>query len=208
MQILPDERSSRWVALGLLVIALVIGYMVFLNPWVQKHRQLNGLIASQKESVANMRAVAEQAPEVRERLRQVRNAQMDAAFFLEDTQHALASAWLQNEIETLVNDSVQPNETCQVANRSPVRVRDFERFEPVQINVRIICGPETLRELFYRIETSVPYMFLDEVAITQVTSRVRQARLRGQAQAEMEAPSLNVQFSVVGYIRSTGGGAS
>lgn len=207
MQILPDEKSSPWVALGLLVIALVLGYMLLFHPWVQRHAQLNEEISTRKEALAHARAVAEQAPEVRERLRQVRNAQADAAFFLEDTQHALASAWLQNEIETLVNESVQPNETCQVANRSPVRVRDFERFEPVQINVRIMCGPNTLRELFYRIETAIPYLFVDEVAITQVSTRVRQRR-GSQAQVDMEAPSLNVQFSVVGYIRSGTGGAS
>jgi flagellar basal body-associated protein FliL len=209
MQILPDEKSSRWVALGLLLVLLIIGYFFLVQPWLDKHASLSEQIHAAEETLARSQAVAAQAPEVRERLRAVQDAQRDAAFFLEDSQYSLAAAWLQNEVDTLVTESVQPNETCQVANRQSVQVRDYERFEPVQINVRLMCGPDTLRELLYRIETNVPYLFIDRTAITQISSRLSRARRRGRNPVvEQQAPPLNVQFSVSGYIRPQAGGGN
>ena len=79
---LPVADRDRWLALGLLVAALLLAYFVLVHPWwTVPMLEANERIASLQQRELRQRMELQQAPQVRERL-----AQLEADVLVSESQ--------------------------------------------------------------------------------------------------------------------------
>ena len=112
---------DRWLALGLLLAALVLAYFVLLHPWWTVPMQEAGdRIETLRERELRMRVQLQQAPEVEKRLAAVLALQAQRPGFLDETTAELATAGLVQRLEAVVKQASPGNRSCAISNQSPL----------------------------------------------------------------------------------------
>jgi len=200
MQLIPEQGDQRWLALGLLLIALILVYMLGFHWFFQRHMQLSEEITTARNSLARFEAVSGQTSSIKKRLANLHASQAKADYFLPKPSFNIAAAWLQNRLKKLVEANTAAHETCNVTSQQAVTARDFDRFEPVQVRVRLQCGPGTLLRVLYELESNQPMLFVDEVNFNRVSRGVNIVMRRKKGKKPGQA-MVDARFSIVGYLR-------
>ena len=187
---------DRWLALGLLVAALVLAYFVLLHPWwTVPMMDAEDRISTLQERELRVRTQLRQAPDVERRLAQVRTAQASRPGFLPETTPELATAGLVQRLEAVVSQASPGNRSCAITNRSPLsEQRPAERFPRVTVQVRLRCGAGELASVLHALEGGSPRVFVDNLNI--LAQRYFYAPGQGRAQSG----GLDVSFDLYGYI--------
>ena len=119
MPALPAERE-RWLALGLLLAALALAYLLLVHPWwTTPMRDIGERIASAQQRELRLRTQLQQAPQVERRLAQVLASQRTRPGFLAEATPELATAGLVQRLETVV---AQASPDREMLNRPVVRI--------------------------------------------------------------------------------------
>ena len=187
---------DRWLALGLLVAALVLAYFVLLHPWwTVPMIDTEDRIATLQDRELRVRTQLRQAPQVDARLAEVRRAQGARPGFLPETTPELATAGLVQRLEAVVSQASPGNRSCAITNRSPLsEQRPAERFPRVTVQVRLRCGAGELASVLHALEGGSPRVFVDNLNI--LAQRYFYAPGQGRAQSG----GLDVSFDLYGYI--------
>jgi len=187
---------DRWLALGLLVAALVLAYFVLLHPWwTVPMIDAEDRIEALQQRELRVRTQLRQAPDVARRLAQVQARQRDRPGFLRETTPELATAGLVQRLESVVAQASPGNRSCAITNRSPLsEQRPAERFPRVTVQVRLRCGAPELAGVLHALEGGSPRVFIDNLNI--LAQRYFYAPGQGRAQSG----GLDVSFDLYGYI--------
>ena len=199
MKLLPDRQQSRPLAIGLLVVAAVLVYFLFFHWFVVKHVRLGGEIDRLEAQIARYKGTVELADPMRERLSELRAAQMDSALFLEGEDPNIATAELIRMLRDWVDRSAGDAELCNITNTSPRRYSDPERFLSVRVNVRMQCPLDDFMRILYEMETGVPLVFVDNMMINQRLTPEQSGR-RGST----PYGQLDIRFEMYGYLNEPG----
>lgn len=188
---------DRWLALGLLVMALGLAYLVLLHPWwtvpmVEAQQRIEGL----QERELRVRSRLQQAPEVQRLLAQVRADQAGASGFLPEATVELATAGLVQRLETVVTQASPGNAACAITNRAPLNRAEPEAAQvAVGVQVNLQCGIPELTAVLHALESGAPRLFVENFNMLPVRRYVLGAsRTAGDGGA-------NVSFELVGYLR-------
>jgi len=195
------------LALGLFIITLILVYMLGFHWFVLRHMELSEQIAEARASVARFEATSGQRKTIQKRLALLHAAQAKVDYFLPKPSFNLAAAWIQTRLKQLVEADKVAQENCTVVSRQAVTAREFEGFEPVQVRVRLQCGPETLLRVLYELETGEPMLFVDEVNFNRVNRGVNVVTRRRQGKGPVPS-TVDARFSIIGYLRPGAGKAS
>ena len=187
---------DRWLALGLLLAALVLAYFVLLHPWwTVPMIDTEGRIQALQERELRARTQLQQAADVERRMAQVRQAQSTRPGFLPETTPELATAGLVQRLEAVVAQASPGNRSCAITNRSPLtEQRPAERFPRVSVQVRLRCGAGELAGVLHALEAGSPRVFVDNLNILAQ----RYFYVPGQGRAS--SGGLDVSFDLYGYI--------
>jgi general secretion pathway protein M len=197
MKLLPDARHGRPLAVLLLLIALLLGYLLFAHWWfVSPLMDSRAELIELRDEEARYRATAQQRKAVEERLAEVRAFEAGNPGFLTEANFDLAASALIQRLQEQVN-LLGAGERCLVVSRTPFRSRDEEPFERVTIKVRMRCEMEHFIAVLHGLESGSPQLFVGELG---VTSR-RGIAVPGQAPVGY----LDVAFDLYGYLRNKGG---
>ncbi|MDT8450154.1 MAG: type II secretion system protein GspM [Wenzhouxiangellaceae bacterium] len=199
MKLLPDREQSRPVAIGLLVIVAIVVYFAGFHWFVVRHAELSDRIGAVKNQIARYKGTVKLAEPMRERLDELRAAQMDSALFLAGNNPNIAAAELIRSLRDWVEQNAGDPELCNVTNTSPSRSTDPERFQSVRVNVRMQCPLDDFVRILYRMENSVPLVFVDNVMINQRLTPDQRLRGRGTTYGQ-----LDIRFEMYGYINQPG----
>lgn len=162
----PSARD-RWAALGLLLAALALIYLVTVHPWwTVPMQELQARIDDLKERDARARATLAQAPEIRKRLAEVREQSARLPGFMAERSTELATAALIQRLETAVQQASPKNRSCAIQNRSPLTEPRQERFPRAVVQVRLQCGVPELAMVLHSLESGSPRLFVDNLNIT------------------------------------------
>ena len=158
---------DRWLALGLLVAALVLAYFVLLHPWwTVPMIDAENRIETLQERELRVRTQLRQAPDVDLRLAEVRRAQGERPGFLPEATPELATAGLVQRLEAVVSQASPGNRSCAITNRSPLsEQRPAERFPRVTVQVRLRCGAPELAGVLHALEGGSPRVFIENLNI-------------------------------------------
>lgn len=197
IRLLPDPKHGKPLAVLLLLIALLAGYLIFVHWWF-----VAPLLASRAELIelrdeeARYRATAQQREAVESRLQEVRAFEAGNPGFLTESNFDLAASALIQRLQEQVN-LLGAGERCIVVSRTPFRNRDEEPFERVTVKVRMRCEMEHFIAVMHGLESGSPQLFVAELGITGR----RGVPVRGQP---APAGYLDISFDLYGYLRTAG----
>lgn len=190
----PVSNRDRWLALGLLLGALLAAYVVFLHPWwTVPMQEADAQIESAQERELRLRMQVKQAPQVRQRLEQARAQLSRTPGFLSERSAELATASLVQRLETVVAQASPGNRSCEISNRSPLQETSREKYQKVTVQVRLRCGTPELASVLHALEGGTPRLFVNNLNV--LGQRVFFAAGEGSQQG-----GLDVSFDLAGYL--------
>ena len=192
---LASERD-RWLALGLLLGALTLAYLLLVHPWwTAPMLEANDRIASLQQRELRARMQMKQAPAIATALQRARQLQASSPGFLPESTSELATAGLVQRLETVVAQASPGNRACAISNRSPQESPSHERFAKVTVQVRMRCGNPELAAVLHALESETPRLFVDNLSILSQGFFFLPGQNRGQG------GGLDVSFDLYGYLR-------
>jgi general secretion pathway protein M len=182
---------QRWLAVGLLVAAILIVSLVVIMPVVNEGleqyeaeknlvfrlQQYERILAKKDAVIASMSAIKEQYQE-----RGLLNRQVTGA---------LASAEVQEFIKKVVVEA-----GGQLSSTQALPASTKNEFSRITVSVRMTGNSEVLRTVLYRIETSTPLIIINQIDIRPM----RGIRSRTTRQIE-PSNELNINFQAVSFMR-------
>ncbi|MCJ0825660.1 type II secretion system protein GspM [Luteimonas sp. 50] len=195
---------DRWLALGLLLAALALAYLLLVHPWWTVPMQETGArIATLQQRELRARMQLQQAPDIGRRLAVAQQQDAAAPAFLPEATTELATAGLVQRLETVVAQASPGNRGCAISNRSPMDGNggQTERFARVTVQVRLRCGNAELAAVLHALESGSPRLFVDNLNVLAQ----RYFFLPGQNRAQ--DAGLDVSFDLYGYLRPRPGQA-
>lgn len=185
---------DRWVALALLLLALVLAYLVTVHWWwTVPQQQLRTELQDLRDTELRLRMHVSQVEQVQQRLATLRETQAGDPGFLSEPSQQLATAGLVQQLESVVR-AVGSSDRCQLAGTTPVQSRVQERYPRVVVQVRLRCGMEELAAVLGRLEAGRPELFIDNLVVRSL----RVAQRRG-VDTTRDA-GLDVSFELYGYL--------
>lgn len=188
------DKRDRWLALGLLLAALAVAYLLLVHPWwTVPLREVDGQIQELRERELRVRMQLQQAPQVAQRLQQAQRELAARPGFLHETSAELASAGLVQRLESAVAAASPGNRSCAISNRSPLAADNRrERFTRVAVQVRLRCGTPELAAVLHALESGTPALFVDNLNVMAQ---------RYQLSPGESGNGLDVAFELAGYLR-------
>jgi general secretion pathway protein M len=191
-----DRPRDRWLALGLLGLALLLAYAVLVHPWwTVPMLDAGERVKSLQERELRLRMQLQQAPQVAQRLGQLRAGQADRPGFLPESNPELATASLIQRLETAVAQASPGNRSCIITNRSPLEADTRERYTRVVVQVRLRCGTPELAAVLHSLESGAPRLFIDNLNV--LAQRMYFSPGRGPPD---NSGGLDVSFDLYGYL--------
>lgn len=183
--------QQRWLAVSLLVAVVLIISIIIINPLVSKGMELH---EAKKSLVLRLqqyeRVLAKKEAYVASmaKINQQHNLQ---GYFNSQKTDALASAEMQEFIKKTIVDAGGQLSSTQAL---PVSIED--KFSRITVRVRMRGNTEVLRAVLYKIETSTPFIIINQLDIRPM----RGMRNRTTRQIE-PSNELNVNFQAVSFMR-------
>jgi len=180
-------RQSRALAVALLVLVLLLGFVLLIAPIVLLHRHYDTAIEGLQQKIEVYRRVAAQAPELKKALDGLRT--MDGhRFFLRNTAPNLAGA----ELQDLVRGAIE-NNGGRITTIQTSQPREDGRFRQIGINVQLFATTPNLQKILYALETQAPYALIENITIRPLNA------FRGFKPPPGSEPELSVLLDVTGF---------
>lgn len=191
----PVTDRDRWLALGLLLAAVAIAYLLFVHPWwtvpmLAEGQRIDTL--QQRELRARMQL--SQATQVRQALARAQAQQQRSAGFLPEASAELATAGLIKRLETVVSQASPGNAACAISNRSPLSEPGSGRYVRVSVQVRLRCGVPQTAAVLHALESGTPRLFVDNLNVLART-------YFAMADRQEQSGGVDVSFDLYGYLR-------
>ena len=181
-----NPQQSRRAAVLLLLAAIVAIVGVIALPFWMLHRHYDVALADSSERLERYNRIAATRPEIAKQLEAMRGKET-RKFFLRSGAPALSAAEAQEMLRSLVEGGGGRLITMQ----APVS-KEEGRYRNITVNMQLTANMQAVRKILNAIETSVPYLFIDNL---KVTSQVP-GNFRPQPGAE---PEVFVQLDVTGF---------
>ncbi len=195
---LPDGRRGQVLALALLLIALLTGYLLSLHWWFTGPLMLaRAELIDLREQESKFRHSALQRPAIEQRLAEVQEFEAANPGFLPEDNFDLAASALIQRLRNQV-DGLGAGVDCQLVSTTPVRSREEEPFVRVAIQVRMRCETERLLPVLHALESGSPQLFVSDFGVFT-------RRVSGQLAAlGTQRGAIDVNFELFGYLRQRG----
>ncbi|GAB3098326.1 type II secretion system protein GspM [Lysobacter terrae] len=190
----PVSDRDRWLALGLLLVALALAYGVLIHPWFSvPMRDVGDRIETARERELRLRMEIQQAPQVGQRLQQARATLARTPGFLPERSPELATAALVQRLETVVSQASPGRRACEITNRSPLQEPQREKYPRVTVQVRLRCGTPELANVLHSLEGGAPRLFVGNLNVLgqRIFFNPGQSGAQG---------GLDVSFDLYGYL--------
>jgi hypothetical protein len=184
---MSERIKSRLLALGGLAAAFVAGFFLVVQPTWDAFADQDAEIAQSKLLLAAYEARIASQPLVEERLSELRQRESSATGVVSGASAELAAANTQAIVKALIEG--EGGQVRSAQNLEPVTHDGFQRID-VQYDVSV---PMTrLKDTAYKLETNVPYLFLDGIDMRAPESWQSEG-------APNDPPNLEIRWTVRAY---------
>jgi general secretion pathway protein M len=200
-QLVLKPRDSRIAAVLLLLLALVLVYFLLIHWWFVAplravHAQMDDLRDTQSRYAA---AIAEK-PQLERRIAELGAGQAASAAFLPESDPNAASAGLMQRVVDAVGAHTAGG-GCEVTQKMPLPNPpddDNSPYRKAAVSISLRCDMEPLVAVLNALEQGTPYLFVDDLSIYRNPVAAQQGN----------QPTLEVQFTLSGYVRPARGAAT
>ncbi|WP_170113433.1 type II secretion system protein GspM [Ahniella affigens] len=198
MAITPKPESGRFLAIVLLLIAILLIYFLGVHWWfTARHLEIAGEIESLREQELHFREIAATRKEVEAAHAAVRNYEANNPAFLPETDFDSAAASLNAKVKQIVarHAPAQNPDRCAIVMNQYQRSNEPERFERVLVKLRLRCDLEPFAAILHDLESSSPLLFVDDLQVFRQQGYLTPGSNKIQNY-------LDIRLDVFGYIRT------
>ncbi len=205
MRLLPESAGNqRFLAVVLLLIVVLVTYLLFVHWWfVAPHLAIADQRRDLLDEQHHLAQLMQRKPAIEKRLENVAAFERGNQAFLDDADATSAFSDLSERLKHVVDQNTDAQSRCQIVGVSPFLNREPEVYLRVSAAVVMTCDSEILTKIFYALETSNPYLFIDRLVLYR-----QQAMFVPGAKGPLPNAPLGVQFTLSGYLRQPGKGRS
>lgn len=194
-------RDSRIAAILLALLTLVIAYFALLHWWfVAPMLDVDNQMADLRDTQSRFAAAIAEKPQLEKRIAALGQGQAtNNAFLPEDDPNAAAAGLMQRVVDVV--GAHAEGGSCEVTQKMPVpnpAAADNEPYRKVAVSISLRCDMQPLAAVLHDLEQGTPYLFVNEMSVY---------RNPVAAQQNNNAPPLEVQFTLSGYVRQQQAGA-
>ncbi len=200
MQILPKAENGRFLALMLLLIAFVVGYLALVHWWfTARHLEIVAEMDRIRDDEASLRADASQRKLIEKKLAEVEKFESANPAFLQQPEgdgvwdFDTASAGLVTKLKQVVNLYAKDPQICSITQTTNMRAVEPERFERARINVRLKCDVQGFAQILHDLEGASPILFVEDLQLW------KQQTYRQQG-SNLPSSYLDISFNLSGYL--------
>lgn len=180
--------QSRLLAIALLLLCTGVVVQLVAWPAWRMYRDDRQAVEQQRDQIERFKRIAKRAPEIKQRLQELEERRKRDQYVLTEGSTILAAAALQERVKAIVEQSGGRLTSTQV----PPAVAEGA-YNKVTVKVRMSVTTPALQSILYELESGVPYLVVDNVAVLS-----RRARRRKQTQPQPQ--TLDVRFDLSGYM--------
>lgn len=192
MNTMVSPRLSRLLALALLIAALAVPYLAVVRPFVAELAANRELLAEQAALRERYGRIAANSAGLGERLDALREQPVAEHAYLEGASESLVAAELQSRVKSAVQSNGGTLNSTQILDATTEA-----GFRRLAVRVRMSASTDALPKVLYALESSEPFLFIDNVDINARTVRRRETGGKG----ETETVELIASFDLFGYMR-------
>jgi hypothetical protein len=188
---LTDRLSPgvrRAAALALLVAVLFLGWSAAVEPLLESYQEAQATIQRLRPAIERGGAEGDLA-DLKDKVDRLKSQRNEATGLLASGNESIAAAQLQARLKTITDSAKGELKSTQI-----LAPRDDGNFRRITIRGQIAGSLAAVQRILYELESSSPYLFLDNVEI-----RVATGPARGTADAA--ATGLDLRLDVSGYLR-------
>jgi len=200
MRLIPETRNSRFLAIVLLLIVVLLVYLIGFHWWfVAPQLDIAAQMDDLREQQQRFSQIAQERPLIDKRVSEVRTFEQSNQAFLSDTDPNAAFSDLTQRLKQVISGRVKDEARCSIVSNSNFKGGEEELYRRVTIQVRMRCALEPFAGILYDLENSNPYLFVDQLMIYR-----QQA---GYVPPGGKAPptALDIRFNLSGYLRNNSG---
>ena len=204
MRLLPEARNSRFLALVLLLISLLLVYVLGVHWWfVSPHLAVSEQMDDLRDQESRFSQIVAQRPQIERRLAESRAFEQNNQAFLTDPDVNSAFSDIVQRLKQIVTTHAGESTSCQIVSTSPFKNPDEELYQRASAQVRMRCSMERFSAIVYDLESGNPYLFIDRMTIYR---QIGGYTPPGGKKTPTSA--LEIQFNLSGYLRQPGGKAA
>lgn len=183
MTALPEGRSGRFAAVGLLVVLLAVAYLAIVSPVISFYADTAGTLEQRREQVRKYRNAVNDLPRLRDAAKRQSDAASAANMLLTGASDAVAAADLQSSLKDMVE-----GEGATIMSAAILPAEAEGAFRRVGLRIAFAGDIELLTTVLLQIEEARPMLFVGDFDIHQSAS-----------ESEGDNPMLAVSLDVFGY---------
>jgi general secretion pathway protein M len=183
---LPIRRA---LAIAILIAGAWLLFLYVVQPTADLYSQAQTSIERYEAALGRAQNRERDLVDAETELAQLRKRQMTSGGFLEGTNESIAAARLQERLKSSLDAVKGELKSTQI-----LPLREEADFRRVTVRAQISVGIGALQRTFYDLESSSPYLFLDNVIIRARTATPDRDK-------EPSDPVLDVSFDLAGYMR-------
>lgn len=196
MMLQEGTWPSRALAIAILLLVLLAGYHLLLTPVLERHAVNAARIDQLSRLVDGYRDLVATRPELAERLAESEGQDRAENGYWQGESAVRIAARLQDRVTRAIEAHGGRLVSVQTLKAEPGE--DTEAgIQRTALNMRLTATVDGLASIMQEVEAATPYMFIDQLSVTQQRTR----RLRGQTDADDQASRLDVRLDVFGYVQ-------
>jgi hypothetical protein len=184
MTALPEGRSGRFAALGILVVLLAAAYLAIISPVISFYASTADTLDQRREQVRKYRNAVNDLPRLREGAKRQSDAASAANMLLTGASDAVAAAELQSSLKDIVE-----GEGTTIMSAAILPVEAEGAFRRVGLRIAFSGDIEVLTTVLLQVEEARPMLFVGDFDVHQSSA----------GESDGENPMLAVSLDVFGY---------
>lgn len=185
-------KLKKWqhalISLGILFLVLSILFVGLVAPAMTNKNTNNERIADLQLQHAKYKSAEQELIQLQKQIEQLLHENLEhKKDFLEEKQHTLAAADLQQYLKKIIE-----SHAGNLVSTQPITDVNIKPFPKVTIKVHMRGNIDALQKTLYQLESSKPQLFIDNVIIQR-----RNPTGRGK---QLHIDQLDIRFDVNGYI--------
>jgi general secretion pathway protein M len=187
----------RFVAVALLLAVAMLAHALVVEPILNAHKRLDAAWAESAVLLANYRRIAVASGSLGEIRSDLENDSSAAPAYLTTSSLTLAATELQKKLNATL-----ARHKAQLIGTRVLEPVEEGAFQLVGMRVTLTAGLGSLQAVLYELESAVPLLFIDELAIQKQEARALRPGSPGATSAP--DPQLDVSFNLLAYLRRNG----
>jgi hypothetical protein len=197
-KIFISRYIDKALAIGLLLIVLMVGYVFIKYVYLQQLNNLSLEIELKESKNAKVSSILANEKKLRNKISQQKIAINKNKIFLNSNKPVTATSELQN----LIKNIIATHSAANILTIKPYPVRKHDDYSETSLEIRIKdIGHKELHKVLYMIESKAPLLFVNELDI-----RFTQRKYRSTSKSKKRLDRLGVIMVVSGFYRELPGG--